>query len=190
MPAELTTGILVASPSLLDPNFAKSVVLLVQHQEGGSLGFVINRPADLTFPQIARELGVAKDQETPIPELPVLKGGPVAPHTGWLIFDKTNVSTPDENVLEVSASLCVSTSRDLLGTFARQGSAPRRILALGYAGWAPGQLDDEIKQGAWIPVQLDEKILFDTPIEDRWTAALALLGIDPRIFISSRPAEA
>ncbi|MBI4816727.1 MAG: YqgE/AlgH family protein [Deltaproteobacteria bacterium] len=190
MPAELKTGILVASPSLLDPNFARSVVLLVQHQEGGSLGFIINRPAEITFPQIARELGVAKDGGALVPELPVLRGGPVAPHTGWLIFDKTNVTTPDENVLEVTANLCVSTSKDLLGAFAQQRSAPRRILALGYAGWAPGQLDDEIKEGAWIAVDLDDRILFETPIEDRWNAALALLGIDPRLLVSQRSGDA
>lgn len=180
---------MVASPSLLDPNFNRSVVLMIDHRKEGSLGFIVNRPANVSFRGVADELGLTSPG-MPIPDLPVLVGGPVAPHTGWIVFDPGQKIISVEGTIEVTSHLKVSASRELLKNIAESNDAERHMLVLGYAGWGAGQLDQEIKQGAWIPVDLDERIIFDTPYQDRWTAALAALGIDPRRIVPTAIAEA
>lgn len=190
MLSELAPGFLVAAPNLLDPNFYRSVVLLIDHRKEGSLGFVVNRPASVTFRGVADELGLAAQGKT-LPELPVMVGGPVAPHTGWIVFDpRSAVSEPSEGTIAVTERLRVSASRELLRSIAQAPRAVRHMLVLGYAGWGAGQLDSEIKQGVWIPVDLDERIVFETPYAQRWTAALAALGIDPMQIVGTRLADA
>ena len=189
MPAELTTGFLVAAPSLGDPNFERAVVLLTAHKAEGSLGFVVNRPAPMTFRDVVDELGLSDKPD--IPDIPVLSGGPVAPETGWVLFDPCASETSDEdrdNVLTVSETIHISTSRDLLQDLAGRPDVERHMLLLGYAGWGAGQLDEEIEQGVWIPADIDERVIFDTPHEERWDAALATLGIDP-MWIVQMPTE-
>ena len=190
MPSEFTSGLLVAAPALLDPNFKQAVVLLTAHRPEGSLGFVVNRPSGLSFKEVVSELGIgAEDHEAP--DLPVLIGGPVAPETGWLVFDPTDTCPEGkDNVLEVSDGLHISTSREFLESIAKSDCVDRHMLVLGYAGWGAGQLDGEIQQGVWIPVDLDEAILFDTAPEDRWNGALVSLGIDPMHLVSTPIADA
>ncbi len=160
-------------------------MLLTAHRSEGSLGFVINQGAPLTFGNVMSELGL--DEEVgDVPDVPVLTGGPVAPESGWVLFDPRRSDwEEEENVLEVNDTIHISTSRELLDSIARQPELERHILLLGYAGWGPGQLDDEIKQGAWIPVDLDAHVVFDTPITQRWTAALATAGIDPMVLVNT-----
>jgi putative transcriptional regulator len=190
MLSELAPGFLVASPSLLDPNFHRTVVLLIDHRKEGSLGFVVNRPANVSFKGVADELGLGKEGR-PLPDLPVLVGGPVAPHTGWIVFDpRGSAAAPGEGTITVTEHLRVSASRELLKNIAQTPSAARHMLVLGYAGWGAGQLDHEIKQGVWIPVDLNEKIVFDTPFTQRWDAALQALGIDPLQIVGTRMADA
>lgn len=189
MAFDLAPGFLVASPTLLDPNFAQTVVLLIDHRPEGSLGFIVNRPADITFRGVADELGLVNGDRSP-PELPVLVGGPVAPQTGWIVFDPATSEVSQESTIEVSDGLRVSASRELLEALAQQERAERHMLVLGYAGWGAGQLDEEIRQGAWIPVDLDESVVFDTPYEQRWDAALSVLGIDPRLLVGGAMPQA
>lgn len=190
MPSELAPGFLVASPTLLDPNFKQAVVLLTAHRPEGSLGFIINRGAPMDFEHVVTELGIAEESDD-VPDVPVLTGGPVAPESGWVVFDPRSSDWDDEeNVLKVTDALHISTSRELLDSIAHVENLERHILLLGYAGWGPGQLDVEIKQGAWIHVDLDESIVFDTPMPDRWEAALASLGIDPMMLVNMPRAEA
>ncbi len=186
MAQELAPGFLVASPNLLDPNFARSLVLLVEHRSQGSLGFVVNRPARIDFASVVEELELLRPGLAP-PELPVLVGGPVAPHTGWLLFDPNLAPLSLDGTIEVTRRLRVSASRELLREMAGSREARRRQLVLGYAGWGAGQLDEEIRQGAWIPVDLDEQIIFETPFQNRWTAALAAAGIDPMFLVGAVP---
>lgn len=183
MASDLAPGFLVAAPSLLDPNFVQTVVLLIDHRAEGSLGFIVNRPADITFESVVDELGI-KDANHATPDMPVLVGGPVAPHTGWIVFDPAQSTVSHEGTIEVTSRLRVSASRELLEDIAKQDRADRHMLVLGYAGWGAGQLDNEIRQGAWIPVDLDERVVFDTPYSGRWDAALSVLGIDPRLLVS------
>jgi len=173
----LAPGFLVASPALLDPDFVRTVVLMVEHGPDGSLGFVVNRPAPVLFSQVRDVLGLEpSDADAP----PVFVGGPVAPDSGWILFDPTH-TTPQvvADAVVVSDQLAVSASRSLLESIANGDGPDRRLLALGYAGWAAGQLDGEFQRGVWIPVDLDDEIVFDTPPADRWQAALTSAGIDP-----------
>lgn len=186
MASELAPGFLVAAPTLRDPNFSRSVVLLIDHREDGSLGFVINKKARVPFESVIEELELGDDEQPP-PDVPVLVGGPVAPNTGWIVFDPTHSPMALETTIEVSPRIRVSASKELLEQLATTPAeeAERHMLVLGYAGWGAGQLDEEIRQGSWIPVDLDEKVVFDAPYEERWELALSVLGIDPRLLVQS-----
>lgn len=127
--------------------------------------------------------------DRPVPEAPVLVGGPVAPDTGWVVFKQSQPARFGEEVVRVSDQLAVSASRELLEAVVKGQGPEKLLLVLGYAGWGPGQLDSEIAQGAWIPVDLDEKVVFDTPYDDRWRAALDILGIDPARLTLTPPSE-
>src|SRR5262245_754445 len=188
MSSELAPGFLVAAPILLDANFRRTVVLLVDHKPEGCLGFVVNRPARVRLPGMLEALGLHGPGVTP-PDAPVLVGGPVAPDTGWLVFEQTPGRSFGDEVVRVSERLAVSASRELLEQTV-QGQGPDRVmLVLGYAGWGPSQLDAEIAQGAWIPVDLEERIVFETPYEERWASALRTLGIDPARLTTAAPCE-
>ena len=178
MVSDLAPGFLVASPTLADPNFAQSVVLLIEHCAEGSLGFVVNRPASISFRGVVDELGLQTPGRFP-PNLPVLSGGPVSPHTGWIVFDPGWGPGPSDQSIEVTSKLRVSASRDFLELLAGAENACRHTLVLGYAGWGQGQLDKELRQGAWIPADINESVIFDTPYPNRWQRALAVLGIEP-----------
>lgn len=183
MVSDLAPGLLIASPSLLDPNFHESVVLLTNHSSEGSLGFVINQPIGLDLEDIARELDLG-DSVQVLPDIPVLCGGPVAPETGWLFFDPRELEIEDdEATLKVSDQLHLTTSRENLGLALTQPELRRCLLVLGYSGWGEGQLDHELQMGSWIGADLGEKIIFDTNLEDRWKAALGTMGINPMQLI-------
>jgi putative transcriptional regulator len=188
MPSQLAPGFLVAAPSLLDPNFKRTVVLLVDHRPEGSLGFVVNRPAQVQMRAMMERLGLAI-ASTAIPDTSVLVGGPVNPQTGWIVFEQGQITADNEDVVRLSDRLAVSASRELLETLVAHKGPERMLLVLGYSGWGAGQLDAEIAQGAWIPVDFDERIVFDTPFEDRWSSALRILGIDPARLSMTTPSE-
>lgn len=175
----LAPGFLVASPALRDPSFDRSVVVLVEHGEDGSLGFVVNQPAPVSFEQVAELLGLTPSDEVS-EATPVFHGGPVAPQSGWILFDPRDAS-PEiiADAVTIHEHLAVSASRRLLDAIAAGEGPGRRLLTLGYAGWASGQLDGEFSRGVWVPVDLDDEIVFDVPPENRWHAALTSAGIDP-----------
>ncbi len=188
MASELAPGFLVAAPMLVDPSFRRALVLLVDHRPEGSLGFVINRPANVSLASMVDALGL--QSKTAIArDAPVLVGGPVAPDTGWVVFERSPEQDAGDEVVHVSTTIAVSASRELLQRMIRVGGPARMLLVLGYAGWGPGQLDAEISQGAWIPVDLDGQIVFNTPYEERWAAALHSLGIDPARLTTGAASE-
>jgi putative transcriptional regulator len=187
MSSQLAPGFLVAAPALLDPNFKRSVVLLVDHRPEGSLGFIVNRPAQVKLRAMLEKLELSLPAQMLQEHSTVLVGGPVAPHTGWIVFEQEPNAAENEDIVRVSERLAVSASRELLETLVAREGPERMLLVLGYAGWGPGQLDAEIAQGAWIPVDFDDKIVFDTKLEDRWASALRILGIDPARLTASTP---
>ncbi|MBX3246155.1 MAG: YqgE/AlgH family protein [Myxococcales bacterium] len=175
---ELAPGFLVAAPSLRCPFFNHTLVLLVDHGDEGSFGFVVNKEAPLDFRGVAEELGLELEDPR-VADVPVLRGGPVAPETGWIVFDPEGAPEVPGDVLHVTARLALTASVDMLRAMAA-GQAPRRaLLTLGYAGWSPGQLEGEMREGSWIPVDLDPALLFERPIAERWELALQSLGIEP-----------
>lgn len=177
MQTDLAPGLLVAAPSMTCPFFHHTVILLVEHSEDGALGFVVNRP---TQTPVTSLLDGDEDEDFATKlEGEVWVGGPVAPDTGWVLFDPTSGSTDEVECVELCERVAVSASRTFLDLLAAGRGPARYALLLGYAGWGPGQLDDEIRDGSWIPIDLDPTLVFDAPTEERWRLALATLGIDP-----------
>ena len=152
---------------------------MVEHGATGSLGFIVNRPAPISFDELSDSLGLGAPRDV-AERTPVVTGGPVAPGSGWILFDPTEVPAAVlADAVTVGERLAVSASRHLLDAIAADEGPCRRLLALGYAGWAPGQLDEEFARGVWVPGDLDDGIVFDTPAEQRWGAVLQSAGIDP-----------
>src|SRR4051794_9697657 len=186
--SSLAPGFLVAAPILRDPNFVGTVILVVEHSDQGALGFVVNRAAAAGLSKVLGQLGIG---DTPVKhDVPVMVGGPVSPQTGWIVFDAPGESSDREDVLMVTESLGVSASKQFLVDAVRGERAIRAMLVQGYAGWGAGQLEAELRMGSWIPVDLDARVLFDTPPEKRWSAALAVLGIHPASLPRTQIAQA
>lgn len=199
--SSLAPGFLVAAPILRDPNFAGTVVLMVEHSAEGALGFIVNRGASAGMRKVLSQLGVGEISMQH--DVPVMVGGPVSPETGWIVFETaSDEETPyeensrvqrvdqREDVLMVTDSLGVSASKQFLLDAIQGKASGRAMLVQGYAGWGPGQLEAEIRQGVWIPVDLDSRVLFDTTPDKRWAAALAVLGVHPAALPRTQVAQA
>jgi len=178
----LAPGFLIASPPLGDPNFDRTVVLLAVHNDDGALGFVVNRLAPLSLGELLDQAGYdgVGDHEGS-----VWLGGPVQPHSGWVIVDDGSLE-PSDSLIGVGDRLRVSSSRAAFDQLAEElkggeseAASAKRLVVLGYSGWAPEQLESEIARGAWLPVPLAEGILFDVDPAERWEKAYALLGLSP-----------
>jgi putative transcriptional regulator len=182
---ELAPGFLVAAPALRDPSFVRTVILIVEHGENGSLGFIVNRPSPVRFTEVATALGLEIARGT---RVPVYVGGPVSPQSGWVLFDPRDVGKDHlDDAIVLNEALAVSASRKLLSSIASGGRSRRQALALGYSGWSTGQLDDEFRRGVWLPAPIDPSVVFETDPEQRWARVLRDLGIEPgRIVNPSR----
>ena len=176
--SDLAPGFLVASPTLRCPFFNHTVVLLVDHGVEGSFGFVVNKLSPIDFQSVVDELELGGTPTT-APEIPVLQGGPVSPETGWVVFDPRNAPDVPDDAILLTEYLAVSASLTMLESIARGRAPARSMLSLGYSGWGEEQLEDELREGSWIPVDLSAEILFEMPLEARWETALRQLGIDP-----------
>ncbi len=189
-PGTLKPCLLVASPALTCPEFSHTVVLLVDHREDGSLGFVINRTGPLAFEDVLKQVGLKASRKH---RAAVLSGGPVSPETGWLVFDPADGLIDDEadGIIHVSKHIGVSANMSVLERIAAGTGPSRRAMMLGYAGWGAGQLDEEIREGSWITMDLDPAMIFEVPVEQRWARAFAAIGIDPaQMMMSAEVAEA
>jgi putative transcriptional regulator len=176
----LVGKLLIAMPTLADPNFWHTVVLVGVHSDDeGAFGLVVNRPLEIDLKDILDELG------EPVPEgsFPqVLAGGPVEPSHGFVMYENPDAA-PDESALRVEDRIAVSGSTETLGNLARGDFGGRYYLLLGYSGWYPGQLEREIEENSWLVAPLDTTILFDVPLEERWHAALRSIGVDPGTLV-------
>jgi putative transcriptional regulator len=166
---------LIAMPGLDDPNFARGVTLLCQHNDDGALGLTINRPSDFTVMDLLNQIGLTA-RDPALAEQPVYEGGPVHPERGFVLHQ--DAAQRWASSIEVGPNLVITSSRDILEAIA-EGTGPERFLvALGYAGWSAGQLEAEMRDNAWLTVMAGADIVFDAPIEQRWSQAVAKLGID------------
>jgi len=170
----LTNQFLVAMPTMDDPNFRETVTYICEHSEQGALGIIINRPMNVVLEDVLKQLALkAEDSDTAAS--PVYLGGPVQTERGFVIHEPMGEW---EATLKVTDSIGVTTSRDILEALAAGGGPRRCVVALGYAGWTAGQLEEEVKGNAWLTVPADSRIIFDTPPELRWQSAAKLLGVD------------
>jgi len=187
----LAPGFLIASPPLGDPNFDRTVVLLAVHDADGALGFVVNRLAPLALGKVLSLAGYEGDEVRD--SSPVYIGGPVTPSMGWILCRDPELDATQDGVIAVTDRVRITSLRSVFDEMVRERikapNAPdpkRRTVMLGYSGWGPGQLEKEISVGSWLPVPLDESILFDVDIDQRWEKAYALLGLTPGAVMSMR----
>jgi putative transcriptional regulator len=205
-PINLTHHFLIAMPSLVDATFAKTVVYLCEHTERGALGLVINKPSDLKLPGLFAKVDLPLRRADLI-ELPVYDGGPMHTERGFVLHEqqtahsvtfvdmKAVALTPHEgsapvqdataelqapfyaSTMLIPGGLEMTTSKDVLEALS-SGAGPRKVLiSLGHASWAEGQLESELAENAWLTVEADASVIFDTPVEQRYTKALGLLGL-------------
>lgn len=169
---EIQPIFLIAVPQMGDPNFSRAVVLVLQNDEDGAIGLVINRPTQISLERFADGQGLTCHKH--LADTVVFRGGPVQTERGWILHADDSV---DERQ-EVIPGLYVSTGSDTLGDLMKRGSKPLRLY-LGYAGWGAGQLEKEMVEGAWITAEAHPKYVFDTPPDKLWNQILADLGVDP-----------
>ena len=178
--SSLAPGLLVAAPPLGDPNFDRSVVLLAAHGPDGAFGWIINGREVMTLP----ELLVRAEITTELIDADgaVRMGGPVSQEQVWLVYRSEDRFDGIEGQFDVGDGIVASASRKVLEAVAA-GTSPASLIGLvGYAGWAPSQLEDEIRAGAWLPTDIDPAIVFDVPRDEVWTAAYAHVGTTPIAF--------
>jgi putative transcriptional regulator len=184
-PAGLAPGLLVASPSLGDPNFDGSLVLMAEHQAEGALGFVVNRPGPISVAEVLRGLDPELEDQARRHGCDggqVLVGGPVQPDRLWILYRPGEVPA-EEEATRVGEDLALGGSRELLEALVRARAAGPFLLLLGYAGWAPMQVEQEVSAGAWIPMPLHEDLVFRVPHEARYEEAVRRLGLLPGGFM-------
>jgi putative transcriptional regulator len=171
----LAGQLLVAMPQMQDPRFARSVIYLCAHNEEGAMGLIVNKLLEsLTLPELLKQLDIAAAGLSGA--APVHFGGPVDSGRGFVLHSADYV---EEATLVVGGQFALTATLDILRAMGR-GEGPRRsLMALGYAGWGPGQLDAEIQANGWLHVAADETIVFDEELSDKWQRAIAKIGVDP-----------
>lgn len=165
---------LIAMPSLNASIFSHTITYICDHSEDGAMGLVINQPLGIDLKDIYQQLQCG-DEHSHDALTPVLAGGPVQPERGFILHSSDQCW---ESSLVVSEDIVLTASRDIIESIAQSRGPTKYLVALGYAGWGAGQLEEEIADNAWLTVPADSSIVFDTPIEQRWTAASKSLGID------------
>jgi putative transcriptional regulator len=170
----LTNHFLIAMPGMSDPFFSRTVTYMCQHGDEGALGIIVNRPIKLTLQDVMEQMSIDPG-DSALGQAPVYFGGPVHSDRGFVLHEPTEEWS---STLKISDTMALTTSRDILEAMGR-GEGPRHALvALGYAGWSKGQLEEEIIQNAWLNAEAEQSIVFDLPAENRWKAAAGLMGVD------------
>lgn len=181
----LTNHFLLAMPGMADSNFGGAVVFVAEHSAKGALGLVINRPMELELHSLFERIDL-KLEIGPLRDAPVFFGGPVQTDRGFVLHQPLGTWN---STVSVNDSLGLTSSKDVLEAVASGNGPSRLLVTLGYAGWGPGQLEDEISRNAWLTVPADPAVIFDTPVAQRLNRAFGLLGIDPT-FLSSAAGHA
>ncbi len=174
----LANHFLIAMPSLSEGDFSQSVTFICEHDENGALGIVINRPSNIGFDEILYQLQITSNKLQSQNKV-ILNGGPVQMDRGFILHSP--IGNWDSS-LKVTDSIAVTTSKDIMQAIANDEGPKNSLIALGYAGWGPGQLEHEMSENTWLSCPANEAILFNTPINKRWKAAAMLLGIDLQLI--------
>ncbi|MEM1429923.1 MAG: YqgE/AlgH family protein [Pseudomonadota bacterium] len=183
---DLTGQLLIAMPGMGDPRFDRSVVFLCAHSEEGAMGLVVNHVLDdLSFSELLSQLEIAPSAA--VSRLPVHMGGPVEHGRGFVLH--SGEYHEGEATLQVDDTFAMTATLDILEDIARGDGPERTLMALGYAGWGPGQLEGEIAQNTWLNCRASSEIVFETADENKWERALGTLGINP-ILLSAAAGRA
>jgi putative transcriptional regulator len=181
-PINLTNHFLIAMPGLEDAMFAKSVVYVCEHSTRGALGLVINKPSDINLDALFDKIDLPLTRAD-LNGNPVFQGGPVQTERGFVLHEAVwaENTEPEQalyaSTLTIPGGLEMTTSKDVLEAIS-SGSGPRKVLvSLGYSAWGEGQLETELGENSWLTVDADKAIIFDTPVDQRYDRALALLGL-------------
>lgn len=181
-PINLTNHFLIAMPGLEDEIFGKSVVYVCEHSARGALGLVINKPADMMMSALFDKVDLPL-KRADLSQSPVFQGGPVQTERGFVLHEAlyTSPDAKDESLyastMAIPGGLEMTTSKDVLEALS-SGAGPKRVLVtLGYSSWGEGQLESELGENSWLTVDADRSVIFDTPAEQRYDKALALLGL-------------
>lgn len=177
----LTGQMLVAMPQMEDPRFARSVVYICAHTSDGAMGLVVNKIAEnITFPDLLEQLSLPAGPESE--QIRVHIGGPVETGRGFVLHSAD--FTQDASLI-IEDKLALTATVDILRAIADGAGPQKSLLALGYTGWAPGQLDSEIQANGWLSVEADDEIVFGNRNEDKWAGALSKIGIDVSMLSGS-----
>lgn len=183
---DLSNHFLLAMPGMADPNFAGALVLVVEHNDKGALGLVVNKPTTMTLPtllsRIELDVSLPLDDRpygaSPLP-IPVFYGGPVQTDRGFVLHQP---SGQWNSTVAIGDQISLTTSKDVLEAVAAGRGPERLLVTLGYAGWGPGQLEAEIGQNAWLTMPAVPDLVFDIPADARFAEAYRKLGIDPALI--------
>jgi len=176
----LTNHFLIAMPTLGDPNFFQTVTYVCMHNEEGAMGIVINRPLDVDLGDVLEHMNIeANDQRAT--RMPIFDGGPVQRERGFVIHQPVGQW---DAMLSINNNLGIATSRDIISAIANGQGPSNALIALGYAGWTAGQLEQEMADNAWLSTPADYSVIFQTTPEQRWHAAAASMGIDLTLLSS------
>ena len=171
---------LISMPQMEDENFVRSLVYICEHSEKGAMGLVINRANTIEFADILPQLDIKDAQEEHLQQ-PIFIGGPVQPEHGFVLH--TSIENKQwKSSIRVSEDLCLTTSVDVIDDIAHDMGPEKSLIALGYAGWGPGQLEQELAGNAWLCCPFDANIVFNMAPEERFQAAADLLGIDMNLI--------
>lgn len=173
---DLTHHFLIAMPQLADPNFQHTVTYICAHSAEGAMGIVINRPLDMPLGEVLAQMDLASEDGR-VNAMAVYDGGPVQRDRGFVLY---RPPYEYDSTLRVSDTVALATSRDILEAICRGEGPADTLVALGYAGWGAGQLEQEMVQNAWLTTPADEDILFRTPHDQRYARAVARMGVDLR----------
>jgi putative transcriptional regulator len=180
--------LLIAMPVMSDPRFARSVIYLCAHSEDGAMGLILNqRASHISFPDLLERLGIeTADGEDGVADdvtnMSIHVGGPVETGRGFVLHSADYFA--DDSTLPIEDGVCLTATIDILKAIAAGNGPNRAILALGYAGWSPGQLESEIQANGWLNCPADPELIFDPNLEAKYTRALAKIGIDPSHLVS------
>jgi len=170
----LSNHFLIAMPGLQDSNFYRTVTYICEHDEQGAMGIIINRPLDFDLADILNQMEITPESTESIHQ-PIFSGGPIQTERGFVLH---STGQSWDATVQVTPEISITTSRDILGAIASGKGPENSLVALGYAGWSEGQLEQELTSNAWLSGPADSQIIFTQPPEQRWKAAAQLLGVD------------
>ncbi|WP_412058314.1 YqgE/AlgH family protein [Bartonella sp. DGB2] len=182
----LNGQLLIAMPHMQDERFQRVVIYICAHSDEGAMGIILNQRQEIKFPELLLQLGVInKEQSICLPEqtkqFPVRRGGPVEPSRGFVLHSDDYAC---ETTISVTRDICLTATVDILKAMSRARGPERALFALGYAGWAAGQLEEEIFANGWLTSDANSAVLFDNHIENQYERCLAFLGVVPGFLAS------